>query len=94
MGTFWWKFNIGNSFARDWGNILLESGLPLDISYSFSISEDLIPRIKEADFVFYRQLYDTLPDYAFDTNAKVYGISTKNFGESNGIIYKNRGAKD
>lgn len=85
---------VGDSFARDWGNILIESGLPLDMTYSFNISEDLIPRIKAADFVFYRQLYETLPDYAFDTNAKVYGIGTKNFGESNGIIYKNRGSED
>ena len=85
---------VGNSFARDWGNILLESGIPLDISYSYSINEKIIPRIKAADYIYYRKLYEELPKYAFDTKAKIYGISTKNFGESNGIIYKNRNKDD
>ena len=83
---------VGNSFARDWGNILIESGIPLDMSYSYSITEELIPRIKEAEYIFYNTPYDSIPAFGFDTEAIIYGISTKRFGESNGIIYKNRGA--
>jgi len=38
---------IGNSFARDWGNILLESAMAdkINLSYIFQIEEKYIPRI-------------------------------------------------
>ena len=45
---------IGNSFARDWANILLESEMAdkINISYSFSMEERIVPRILESDYVF------------------------------------------
>ena len=84
----------GVSFARDWVNVLLESSASqnFDIIYSYSYDESLIPKIEEADYIFIYDYIDNIPSYFFDnTDVKqIYGIGTKNFGESNGIIYKNR----
>lgn len=83
---------VGNSLARDFGNVLLESEYCADIelSYSFDFSEDLIGRIKQADRIFLFFAKDAVPNYLW-TNAKsddiVYGIGTKNFGSNNGQIY-------
>ncbi len=86
---------IGNSFARDFANILLESNLKdkINLSYLFSLDESHINRIKESDYVFYFGYKEDLPKYFWSNIQKVnnvYGIGTKNFGESNGIIYAKR----
>ena len=85
---------VGNSFARDWGNILPESGFAdrIELSYSFSFSESLLPRITGCDYLFVYMDKADVPSYvwgAVDEN-RVFGIGTKNFGESNGIIYAKR----
>lgn len=90
---------IGNSFARDWGNILLESKMSdkINISYIYSISEKYINRIKQADYIFIHESKYKVPYYVWENvrpNVDVWGIGTKNFGESNGIIYKNRHKSD
>lgn len=86
---------IGTSFARDWGNILLESEMAekINLSYIYQISDKYIERIKHADYVFFFGWKHNVPYYVWENvkpNAEVWGIGTKNFGESNGIIYKNR----
>ena len=90
---------IGNSFARDWGNILLESEMAdkINLSYIYQISEKYTERIKQADYIFIYDWKHKVPYYVWENvkpNAEVWGIGTKNFGESNGIIYKNRHRDD
>jgi len=86
---------IGNSFARDWGNILLESEYAdkIELSYSFSFKETLIPKIRRADRIFVFCSKRKVPDYVWENVKKqsvVFGIGTKNFGENNGIVYNKR----
>ena len=90
---------IGNSFARDWGNILLESEMAdkINLSYIYQISEKYSGRIRQADYVFIHDWKHKVPYYVWESvrpDAEVWGIGTKNFGESNGIIYKNRHRPD
>lgn len=90
---------IGNSFARDWGNILLESEMAdkINLSYIYKIDEKYSPRISQADYVFIFDWKHKVPYYVWENvrpDAEVWGIGTKNFGESNGIIYKNRKRPD
>ena len=90
---------IGNSFARDWGNILLESEMAdkINLSYIYKIDEKYASRISQADYVFIHDWKHNVPYYVWENvkpEAEVWGIGTKNFGESNGIIYKNRHRND
>ncbi len=72
---------VGNSYARDFGNILLESESAdeCELSYSFWFDEALIDRIKKADRIFVFCYKDEVPDYLWK-NIKneniVYGIGT------------------
>ena len=90
---------IGNSFARDWANVLMESSYAdsLDISYSFECKESIKNRIAEADYVFVYLFKSSLPDWFWNSASdkrKVFGIGNKNFGSSNGIVYARRFSKD
>jgi hypothetical protein len=91
---------VGNSYARDCANVILESefGSLVNISYSYSWNDDLIPIIKEARFVFSQGLTkENVPEYVWnniDNPENVYGIGTKRFGENNGIIYSQRFRSD
>lgn len=89
---------IGNSFARDWANILLESKYKedIDLSYIYNIYEadvnDL--RFKQADVIYFSELdmknyLDIEEKYNLNFE-KVRNVGTKNFGSSNGIIYNSR----
>lgn len=94
---------IGDSFARDWVNILKESDLEnIDISYYYYTQTsnilDCADLIEQADIIFFSTFsdYETLPA-ALETRfneKEIYVVGVKNFGESNGIIYKNRGRAD
>lgn len=86
---------VGNSFARDWGNILLESeyGDKINLYFSSHFDESLISKIKEADRIFVFENYeDKVPEYVWQNADRniVYCIGTKNFGVSNGTIYSHR----
>ena len=86
---------IGNSFARDFGNVLLESEYmdTIELSYASAFKEELVNRVSHADKIFVFGSKNTLPS-SFWANVKdennVYGIGTKNFGHNNGQIYFNR----
>jgi peptidoglycan/LPS O-acetylase OafA/YrhL len=93
---------IGNSFARDWGNVLIESYIKdsIEVSYCFSLSNSSLPkdRVANADIIFFSELpkdalLDTARVYVIDTS-KVWNIGTKSFGYNNGIFYNSRGMKD
>lgn len=86
---------VGNSFARDFANILLESDINenINLSYAYSLNESYIERLKNSDFIFYFGFKSNVPKYVWDNikeNCTVHGIGTKNFGEANGAIYSKR----
>lgn len=90
---------LGNSFGRDWANILYEydSNNAIEISYSFYPDENFSTkygRIDEADYVFYAEGpgYDSVPKEILERvpKEKLYIIGNKNYGKSNGIIYAKR----
>ncbi len=87
---------IGNSFARDWVNVLLASDWAgrIEISYSSELPRrpDALARAEEADLIFWSE---ALPEQVSQLNAplreKLYVVGTKNFGRSAGIFYNHRG---
>jgi len=93
---------IGNSFARDWANILMESkfGKRMELSYIEKMNDgrDLHLKFKKADYIFFsvlgRKEFAILSEkFAIDTS-KCWYVGTKNFGTNNGIFYSNRGSRD
>lgn len=90
---------IGNSFARDWANILLESNYAKDIEISYCFdynqSKNMQARLNQADVIFlntftkhdYKQLEE---NYNINID-KVWIIGTKNFGSNNGVVYNYKG---
>lgn len=95
---------VGDSFGRDWVNVLLESNIVnlLDLSYIYTgnLSEEYNRRIAIADYVFLRAetvVKGKFPDYLYDSisdDAIVYGIGTKRYGETNGNVYSHRNDED
>lgn len=95
---------IGDSFGRDWANILNESSIAdqIEISYIFPRSEEVYiknkNRLLEADVVFRAisipksDISDDLPNMI--PSDKLYIIGYKNYGSSNGIIYSHRNSED
>lgn len=91
------KINVllkGNSFARDFGSVLMES--PYKDKINIYLIRDFEgvkeETIQKSDYAFIFSDKGDVPDLVWnniDAN-KVYGIGTKTFGDSNGIIYKNR----
>lgn len=86
---------VGNSFARDWANILLESeyGKQINLYFSSHFDEALLGRIIIADRIFvFENFEDKVPEYVWQNVDRdiVYCIGTKTFGTSNGTIYSHR----
>lgn len=90
---------VGISYGRDMANVILESEYAdsVNLSYIHKWDESFVSRIKEADYIFTFQNKDKVPEYVWN-NAKnvdvVYGIGSKHFGLSNGVIYAHRFAAD
>jgi len=79
---------VGNSFARDWANVLLESprSKSMVLSYRRELDAEAASRMGVADVVY---LYSADPDrgsggYPED---RTWFIGSKSFGVSNGIFY-------
>lgn len=92
---------IGNSFARDMANVILESKMMdrVNISYSETTSSDtdFNKRLHESDIVFFFGWKHNVPQSLWDNlqeKTQVWGIGTKNYGLHNGVIYKNRVEED
>ncbi len=94
---------IGDSFGRDWVNILHEAGVDsvMNISYTMYVDENTKNRMSKADFVFvatnlpffssynYNQIYSEL------FNRKFWRVGLKSFGENFiGNIYSTKGSVD
>ena len=89
---------VGNSFARDWANVLLESPYAnrINLSYHFHFEESILNRIKESDYIFAFTHKEDVPEYLWNNihHNNVWGLGTKNFGESSGNVYSKRFTKD
>ena len=89
---------IGNSFMSDFVNILKES------SYADSVNLIMARKysrlnseiIRHSDYVFIFGDPDKIPDFVRDNieSSRIYGIGTKNFGNSNGVVYRKRHSPD
>lgn len=86
---------VGDSFARDWANVLLESNYKeeLDIVYDeLAHKEDLTSRAVLADVIFWSTpVRDELRALGI-SEEKIKAVGTKNFGASNGSFYNYYGA--
>lgn len=86
---------LGNSFARDWVNVLLESKFRshIEISYIFNpISNlSLTKRAREADYIFISNVDKITLSQLNLEKSKVWYVGPKNFGISNGIFYNYSG---
>ena len=90
---------VGNSFARDFGNILMESpyAADIDLSYMFSYDTSKNNRIQQADRIFIFDQKDNVPDSVWENASSeniIYGIGTKSFGILIGQIYFRRFRND
>lgn len=88
---------LGNSWARDWANVLLESSVSnrIDLSYRFGDDETVVRRMREADVVFVilrpvpRMVRKGLEEMG-ENAPPVYHVGYKYFGPSNGFVYSRR----
>ena len=85
---------IGNSFMSDFVNILNESNYADSVNiimarYFNRISPDII---RQSDYVFIFNDPDSIPSFIRENieSSRIFGIGTKNFGDSNGVIYRQR----
>ena len=90
---------IGNSFARDFANILLESPMSdsIQLSYHYGIGDCPLSRIRQSDRIYYFGWKHDVPEVVWNNlkpETEIWGIGTKNHGTSNGIFYKNRHRSD
>jgi hypothetical protein len=86
---------VGNSFARDWANVLLESkdANRIDVSYVYdpAIHPEFKERAGAADVIFFSTPEkDAIAQWGA-SKEKVYAVGTKNFGACSGIFYNYRG---
>ncbi len=90
---------IGNSFARDFANILLESPMrdSVQLSYHYAFIDCPITRIRQCNRLYFFGWRHDVPDSVWRNlkqSTEVWGIGTKNHGTSNGIFYKKRHCLD
>ena len=90
---------IGNSFARDFANILLESSFAdsIQLSYHYDFENCLLSRICQCDRIYFFGWKRKVPETVWQNlrpQTEIWGIGTKNHGTSNGIFYKNRHRED
>ena len=91
------KYNvctIGNSFMSDFVNILMESNYADSINlkmarYYHKVDAELI---RQSDYVFIFDDPDSIPAFVRENidSSRIYGIGTKTFGDSNGVVYRQR----
>lgn len=98
---------IGNSFARDFTNVLLESSFNNKIELSYfdyhnkKSNKETIARFNDADFIFIandflftKKLFKELElEYKIDSK-KIWVVGTKDFGNSNGVFYNKKNESD
>lgn len=91
---------IGDSFSKDFANILLESSFAenaeVSHAYAFSKQEKNRERFEKADFIFFATNEPATKEFVMkyigkqvDTS-KLWIVGLKDFGNSNGILYNKR----
>ena len=82
---------LGNSFARDFANVILESQYrdSINLSYCPHISQ-IGHRVEDADVICYHGFKEDLDILPLKNDVRLFGIGTKNYGESISIIYSKR----
>ena len=90
---------IGNSFARDFANILLDSPIAdsIQLSYHFAFVDCPLSRVHQCDRIYFFGWKHDVPSEVWHNlkpSSEIWGIGTKNHGTSNGIFYKNRYSPD
>ena len=90
---------IGNSFARDFANILLESPMcdSIQLSYHYAFVDCPMSRIRQCDRIYFFGWKHDVPSEVWQNlkdGSDIWGIGTKNHGSNNGIFYKNRHRPD
>ena len=90
---------IGNSFARDFANILLESSMrdSIQLSYHYAFVDCPMSRIRQCDRIYFFGWKHDVPSEVWQNlkdGSDIWGIGTKNHGTNNGIFYKNRHRPD
>ena len=88
---------LGDSFARDWINVLRESkyddNLSISYIYSYKTHDSTLTRVEQADIVFFTTIGKTTN--SFDTlkfdKSKFWYVGIKNFGVNNGLYYNYQG---
>jgi len=87
----------GNSFMRDWVNVILESNYKdsVDIVYCYGIKDCSLDIIKQADIIFILSSVraNMLPQNFYENlkeGSKILAVGLKYFGESNGNVYARR----
>lgn len=85
---------IGDSFGRDFANILYESQFSSELELSYILGTELADyqsRLEKADYIFYGSDSWEVPESIKSLPAqKLYIVGNKRFGKSNGIIFFNR----
>lgn len=90
---------IGDSFGRDWVNILHEAGVDsvMNISYTMYVDKNTKRRLAAADYVFVATYHPFFQSYNYGDiypelfNRKFYRVGLKSFGENFiGNIYNKR----
>lgn len=86
---------VGNSFARDWVNILLESKYAdnIEIHYTYHPKDEANFKelLTESDLVFVTMLATDEINHFIPNQNKMWYVGTKNFGINNGIFYNYNG---
>lgn len=86
---------LGDSFGRDFANVLNESAYAEQLEISYIYGADTTKekdRVEQADYIFYGGSTDRLPKALEEIpGEKLYIVGNKSYGNSNGIIYINRG---
>lgn len=90
---------VGNSFARDFANILLKSPLAdsIQLSYHYAFVDCLLSRIQQCDRIYFFGWRHNVPSEVWQNlkeGSDIWGIGTKNHDTCNGIFYKNRYCPD
>jgi len=87
---------LGNSFARDWANVLLESrqAEKLELSYAANLfsSDEVRTRSRQADIIFYNSARKNDVKKLGIDESKLFVAGTKSFGFNCGYFYNYSGA--
>lgn len=86
---------VGNSFARDWVNVLLESKFSdrMEVSYLYDLRDSSAARrLSDADVVFFASFNIEVDVLDSASDKKIFVVGPKNFGKSAGVFYNYRGS--